>query len=170
MYCRRQLFLYPSTTKQHETRSSTGTIQALLRACWQGFRTITMCRWRSAPAEPPASHRRELTQRCHFNVLDRKPIDTTQRTSSSKTHDDRSSIPRQQNLIRVITRDTNFETKDRQASPTLPARPTCIARQIPIEHPCNQHTSIQIQSHMSLVISRNTCASTTTPYASQCNS
>ena len=34
--------------KQHETHSRTGTIQVLLRACWQGFRTITMCRRRSA--------------------------------------------------------------------------------------------------------------------------
>ena len=32
--------------KQHETHSRTGTIQVLLRACWQGFRTITMCRRR----------------------------------------------------------------------------------------------------------------------------
>ena len=34
--------------KQHETHSRTGTIQVLLRACWQGFRTITMCRRRGA--------------------------------------------------------------------------------------------------------------------------
>ena len=46
MYCCGQLILCHSAMKQHETRSSTGTIQALLRACWQGFRTITMCRRR----------------------------------------------------------------------------------------------------------------------------
>ena len=55
--------------KQHETRSSTGTIQALLRACWQGFRTITMCRRRGvrpAAAGPGrASNRRaEHQQYC----------------------------------------------------------------------------------------------------------
>ena len=48
MYCCGQLILCHSAMKQHETHSRTGTIQVLLRACWQGFRTITMCRRRSA--------------------------------------------------------------------------------------------------------------------------
>ena len=43
--------------KQHETHSRTGTIQALLRACWQGFRTITMCRRRGVrPAAAGPGH------------------------------------------------------------------------------------------------------------------
>ena len=43
LYCRGRLVRCPSTTKQHETHSSTGTIRPFLSVYWQGFRNVTMC-------------------------------------------------------------------------------------------------------------------------------